>query len=139
MHFTLLDTGASSSALLIVLYVFALAVSAFFVVCYWKVFTKAGRPGWLAIIPIVNFVILLNIVGRSVWWLLLILVPFVDAVFLLIFSFVIYWDLGKSFGKGVGFRLGLMFLHGIFIAILAFGDSTYVGPRPTVLVVPQRQ
>lgn len=140
MSFTLLDAPASSAASGVVLYVLlflALIASVFYIVCYWKVFTKAGKPGWLILIPIVNLVVLFNISGHSGWWLLVGLIPGVDAVFLLIFSLVIYWDLGKSFGRGAGFRLGLMFLHAIFIAILAFGNSRYVGARPTVMTVPQ--
>lgn len=140
MSFTLLDAPASSAASGAALYALlflALIASVFYIVCYWKVFTKAGKPGWLVLIPIVNLVVLFNISGHSGWWLLVGLIPGVDAVFLLIFSLVVYWDLGKSFGKGIGFRLGLMFLHAIFIAILAFGNARYVGARPTVMTVPQ--
>jgi hypothetical protein len=139
MHFPLLDTtsGAASGAILYVFAALALVATVFYIVCYWRVFSKAGKPGWLAIIPLVNFIVLLNIVGRSAWWLVLLLIPGVDAVFILIFSLVIYWDLGKAFGKGAGFRLGLMFLHAIFIAILAFGSAQYVGARPTAMPIPQ--
>jgi len=143
MHLTLLDDSGGAGLLtggaLIFLWILAIALGVFYIVCYWKVFTKAGKAGWLSIIPIVNLVVLLNIGGLSGWWLLVGLVPGVDVVFLAIFSLVVYWNLGKAFGRGVGFRLGLMFLHAIFIAILAFGDAQYVGPRPVVMTLPQQQ
>ena len=137
MHFILLDDGTSSAVAYYPLLFLLLVVAVFGIVCYWKIFTKAGKPGWTAIIPIVNYVVLLNIGGLSGWWLLVGLIPGVDIIFILIFSLVVYWNLGKAFGKSVGFRLGLMFLTPIFLIILAFGNSQYVGPRPTVMALPQ--
>lgn len=90
----------------------------------WKVFTKAGQPGWAFIIPIYNVIVLLRIVGRPVWWIVLLLIPIVN----FIVAILVYIDLAKSFGKGVGFALGLIFLGPIFIAILGFGSAQYVGP-----------
>jgi hypothetical protein len=90
----------------------------------WKIFTKAGKPGWACIIPIYNIIVLLDIVGKPWWWLLLMLIPFVNFVLLI----WVYNLLSKSYGHGVGFTLGLIFLGFIFIPILAFGDSKYVGP-----------
>lgn len=89
----------------------------------WKVFEKAGEPGWAAIIPIYNFIILLKIVGRPVWWIILFLIPFVNFIILLIVAF----DLAKRFGKSAGFALGLFFLPFIFYPILAWGDARYQG------------
>ncbi len=90
----------------------------------WRVFTKAGKPGWASIIPIYNIIVLLEIVGRPAWWFLLLLVPFVDIIIMII----VLNDLSKSFGHGVGFTLGLLFLGVIFWCVLAFGPSRYVGP-----------
>jgi Family of unknown function (DUF5684) len=94
------------------------------VIPFWVIFTKAGQQGWQALIPIYSTYILLKIVGRPGWWLLLFLIPLVGFVILVI----IYNDLSKSFGHGVGFTLGLIFLNLIFFYILAFGSSTYRGP-----------
>ncbi|NOK62005.1 MAG: hypothetical protein GFH27_549289n301 [Chloroflexi bacterium AL-W] len=90
----------------------------------WKVFTKAGQPGWAAIIPIYNVFVLLKIGGRPWWWLLLLFVPVVNIIVLIL----IWFDLAKAFGKGVGFALGLYFMSPIFIPLLGFGDAEYVGP-----------
>ena len=90
----------------------------------WKVFQKAGEDGWKAIIPIYNLYIELKIVGRPGWWLILFLIPIVNFIVLIIVSI----DLAKSFGKGVGFGIGLLLLGIIFYPILGFGDAQYQGP-----------
>ncbi len=90
----------------------------------WKVYTKAGKPGWAVLIPIYNYYVLLEIVGRPGWWLIMFLIPGVNVIFLFIVSF----DLAKAFGKGTGFALGLIFLNLIFMLILGFGSAEYVGP-----------
>ena len=91
---------------------------------WWKVFTKAGKPGWAAIIPIYNFIVLLEIVGRPTWWVVLMLVPLVNIVI----GIMVHLELARSFGKGTGFALGLIFLGMIFFPILGFGSARYQGP-----------
>lgn len=88
----------------------------------WKTFEKANHPGWAAIIPIYNWYIILKIGGKPGWWLIL--------VFILPFVFGI-WALNmvsKSFGKDVGFTLGLLFIGFIFWPLLGFGSDKYSGP-----------
>jgi len=101
-----------------------LGVIVLMIASMWKVFTKAGQDGWKAIIPIYNIFVLLKIVGRPGWWLILLLIPLVN----FIVAIVIHVDLAKSFGKGVGFGLGLTFLGIIFYPLLGFGDAQYQGP-----------
>jgi hypothetical protein len=87
----------------------------------WKVFTKAGKPGWAALIPIYNLIVLVEIAGRPVWWFLLLLVPLANFVVAIILGI----DIAKAFGKGTGFGLGLTFLGFAFYPILGFGDASY--------------
>ena len=89
----------------------------------WKVFTKAGQPGWAVLIPIYNMYVLLKIVGKPWWWLLLLLIPLVN----IIIGIIVAIALAKSFGKGGGFAVGLIFLPFIFYPILGFGSATYQG------------
>ena len=103
---------------------FSLAIAIFFIACLWKVFAKAGQPGWASIIPLYNTYILLKIVGRPGWWLLLFFIPFVNLVVVI----MVMLDLAKSFGRSGAFAIGLILLSIIFLPILAFGDSTYRGP-----------
>ena len=90
----------------------------------WKVYTKAGKPGWACIIPIYNLIVLLEIVGKPIWWFLLMLIPCVNIVFVI----WIYNRLSKSFGQSEGFTVGLILLNPIFMCILGFGNYTYLGP-----------
>ncbi|HET6712502.1 MAG TPA: DUF5684 domain-containing protein [Actinomycetota bacterium] len=115
------SSDGGGSAILWLLYVAFIVV---YLVAAWIVYTKAGEEGWKALIPIYNVWVLLKIVGRPGWWLILFLIPLVNFVIWIIVSI----DLAKSFGKGTGFALGLIFFAPIFYMILAFGDATYRGP-----------
>jgi hypothetical protein len=88
----------------------------------WKIFSKAGQPGWASIVPIYNYIVWCKIVGRPAWWVLLLLICFP------IFYIILSIDLAKSFGKGVGFGIGLILLPFIFALILGFGSAQYQGP-----------
>src|SRR5215207_5702210 len=96
--------------------IIALLIALLVIVAMWKVFTKAGQPGWASIIPIYNIYIWCKIVGRPGWWVILLFIPLVNFIIAIILSI----DLAKSFGKGVGFGLGLAFLGFIFWPILGF-------------------
>ncbi len=101
-----------------------LAIIVLMIASLWKVFVKAGKPGWAAIVPIYNIIVLIEITGKPLWWFILFLIPFVNYVFLI-------WTINlvsKSFGKDVGFTLGLLFLPFIFWPILGLGKATYQGP-----------
>jgi hypothetical protein len=114
------DGGGGSA----VFWFFYVAFIVIYLAAGWVVFTKAGEEGWKSLIPIYNLYVLLRIVGRPGWWLILYLIPIVNVVIWIIVSI----DLAKSFGKGVGFAIGLILLTPIFYLILAFGDATYRGP-----------
>ena len=101
-----------------------LAVIGVMVASMWKVFVKAGQPGWAAIVPIYNLIVLLKIAGKPSWWLFLFMIPVANFVV----AYLVIVSLAKSFGKGTGFGLGLLFLGPVFYPILGFGDATYVGP-----------
>jgi len=91
----------------------------------WKVFEKAGQPGWAVIVPIFNIYIILKIVGRPAWWLLLYFIPVVNIVIAAIISM----DMAKSFGQSAAFGIVMLFLLcGIGYLILAFGSAKYLGP-----------
>lgn len=97
------------------------------IIAMWKIFTKAGKPGWASIVPIYNVIVMFQIIGLNPWLLLLYLIPVVNFVVAIVFSIMQASRLSKSFGKGTGFALGLFFLNPIFLLILGFGDSKYIG------------
>lgn len=103
-----------------------LLVLVLLVVSIWKVFTKAGQPGWASLVPIYNVVVLLKIAGKPWWWIFGLLVPLLNLAVIIL----TYVALAKTFGKDVGFALGLVFLSFIFFPLLAFSDATYTPPAP---------
>jgi hypothetical protein len=100
------------------------ALAIFQIVAMWKVFIKAGQPGWAAIIPIYNIYIMTKIGGKPGIWVLLFFIPFVNFIFLI----WLYNMISKSFGNDEGFTVGLVLLGIIFWAILGFGSAKYLGP-----------
>jgi len=106
------------------------ALIVFEIASMWKVFTKAGRPGWASLIPIYNAIVLIQIGGKPAWWFLLYLIPIVNIVV----ACIVMHNISQNFGHGLGFTLGLIFLGGIFIPILAWGDSEYQSPMSQIPV-----
>ena len=108
-------------AVVVPIYIVAVIVM---IVAQWKLFSKAGKPGWASLVPVYNTVVMLEIVGRPTWWILLLLFPCTAPIILVIMAV----DLAKSFGKGGGFTVGLILLGIVFFPILAFGSAQYQGP-----------
>jgi len=90
--------------IIIVIY---LALIVLLIVSQWKIYSKANKPGWACLIPIYNIIVLLEIVGKPLWWLFLFLIPIVNIVFVIWMTNL----LSKSFGKSEGFTIGLIFYH----------------------------
>lgn len=101
-----------------------LAIIVIAIIGMWKAFEKAGKPGWAAIIPIYNMIILIEIVGKPMIWILWLIIPCVNIVFVI----WLYNLVSKSFGKSEGFTVGMLLLPFIFWPILGFGDAKYLGP-----------
>jgi hypothetical protein len=128
----LLAAGGGGGAAVVFLYLIVIVI---YLAGMWATFAKAGQPGWAAIIPIYNIYIQLKIVGRPWWWLLLLLIPIVNLVILVLVAN----DMAKSFGKTVGFTVGLIFLPFVFYPILGFGSATYLGPAGASSAQPSAQ
>ena len=127
MLITLAQQGGGNAGGMIGLGIFLILYLAIIVIVlagFWKMFTKAGQPGWAAIVPIYNAYIMCKIAGRPGWWVILMLIPYINFIFWII----VMLDLAKSFGKSIGFAVGMILLSFIFIPILGFGDAEYQGP-----------
>ncbi len=103
---------------------FALVIGVILLISMWKIFTKAGKPGWACLIPIYNMIVMLQMIKKPEWWVILMFIPFVN----IIVGLIVLVQLAKTFGKGIGFTLGLIFLPFIFYPILGFGKSVYMAP-----------
>jgi hypothetical protein len=102
----------------------SLAVTVLIIVAQWRVFSKAGRPGWAAIIPFYNTYVLLKVAGRPGWWLVWFFIPLVNIVIQLVVSL----GVAKAFGRGGAFGVFGLWLFGfIGYPILGFGGARYLG------------
>lgn len=110
------------AALFLIIYLAFVIVT---IAAVWKVFTKAGQPGWAVLIPIYNAYILLKVAGKPGWWLLLLFIPIVSIVV----GIMVVVSVAANFGKGIGFAVGLILLPMIFYPILAFGNAEYGGAQ----------
>lgn len=103
--------------------VISVAISIVLLVGMWKMFAKAGEPGWASIIPFYNLYVLFKITWGKGAKFLLLLIP--------IYNIVVFikteLKLAKAFGKDTGFAIGLIFFSPIFYAILGFSDAQYLG------------
>ena len=101
----------------------SLAFAVLMIASVWKIFTKAGKPGWACLVPIYNIIVWLDIIGKPLWWIILLFIPVVNFVIAILLTV----GLAKSFGKDIGFAIGLLLVGPIFYPMLAFGDAAYVG------------
>lgn len=116
-----LAASSGSGSVLIILF---LAVAIFYIAAYWKLFAKAGEPGWGALVPIYNIYLYCKIAGRPEWWVILFFIPLVNFVIALILAM----DIAKAFSKSQGFGIGLWLLSFIFVPILGYGSAVYTKP-----------
>ena len=99
----------------------------------WKVFTKAGQPGWAVLIPFYNIIVLLRVAGLPWYWVFAVFLPIIPILGVLAYMVLAVMCLHRistRFGQGVGFTIGLTLLSPIFFLILGFGSSKYVGEQP---------
>jgi Family of unknown function (DUF5684) len=115
------DAGSAKVA---VVFITACFIASFILVAgYWRLLTKAGKPGWAILVPIYNAIVMQQISGKPLWWIFLYLVPGVNIVIAVICTFA----LAENFGKGKGYGLGMLFLPWVFVPMLAFSDAEFVG------------
>lgn len=117
--------AAIGTGVLTVYFIFILAILVLTLIAQWKIFTKAGKPGWACLVPFYSSYCMFDIAWGSGWLFLLTFVPCVNFVIMIMLSF----KLANAFGKGAGFGVGLVFLPTIFTLILAFSKDEYIGPQ----------
>lgn len=128
------DTGAALGALGVFL-VPVLILAVLSIIAMWKIFTKAGKPGWAAIVPIYNLVVLLQVATMPLWWLAIILlsfIPVVGTLASLAFSIIVGMNVGRKFGKSDVFGALLCGLLSIGYLIIGFGSATYNASAPVI-------
>lgn len=116
-------TGAEAALVAMPMVIFSIIVGLFMLICQWKIFEKAGKPGWAAIVPIYNVIVFLQVAGKPEWWIILLIVPVANVIIAIITVIA----LAEKFGQETGFAIGMLLLPIIFYPMLAFGDSRYQG------------
>jgi len=115
------DAAGAGAGIVGLIYLLLILVT---IIGCWKAYSKAGQPGWSCIIPIYNMIVWLQICGRPIWWIILLLIPLVNIIIFLVVSI----DFAKSYGKGAGFGIGIFLIPFIFLPMIGFGSTSYQGP-----------
>jgi hypothetical protein len=136
------DASGGAIAVLGVMILFYIGIVVLMMVSGWKVFEKAGRPGWGSLVPYHNIVLALEMAGKPGWWILVplfasmaLIIPLLGlivfglaCIVFIVYAFIVSIAFAKAFGKGTGFGVFMVFLFPIALPILAFGKARYVGP-----------
>lgn len=126
--YTTTTSSGSVAGLLAVIFVIFIALYLLTAFALLGVFRKSGQPAWAAFVPVANAWFLFETAGQPGWWALVGLIPFCGGIIALVLWIIASIDLAKSFGKGGGFAVGLIFLSVIFLFILGYGSAEYQGP-----------
>jgi hypothetical protein len=124
-----MDSSTAQAALVgsAIYSVIMIAVAVVALIAMWKIFAKAGKPGWAVLIPIYDIIVYLQIAGRPLWWIILLLIPGVNVVI----GIILCLDIAKCFGKSGVWGFFMLFVLSIIgILILGFGKSQYTAPQP---------
>lgn len=116
--------------ILLVAFLIALVAVILMIIATWKIYKKAGKPGWAALVPFYKEYVLAEITWGNGWFFLITfaaVIPVIGGISVIVFTILTYIKLAKSFGKDGGFAVGLIFLNPVFIAILGFDKSQYLG------------
>lgn len=104
-----------------VFFLLALIPAIAMIVGMWKIFEKAGHPGWAAIVPYYNMYILNEIACKDIMWFIFTLIPCLNFVAMI----VICMDVAKNFRKDPAYGVGMALLPFIFMPMLGFSDARY--------------
>ena len=116
-----MNTAPSSGTFMVIGVVYLAVILFLFIIPVWRIFSKAGEPGWGSIVPIYNIYLMCKICSRPGLWVLLCCIPLVN----IIIGIVLSVDLAKAFGKGTGYAVGLIFLSPVFLPMLGYGKAEY--------------
>ena len=120
---------SSGNELIYIFFIFimltVIVISILIILGQWKAFKKANKPGWAAIVPIYNYIVMLEIAELPLWYLALYFIPIAN-----IYAQVMtYIEFAKKYGESAGFAIGMMFLPYVFFPLLGFGNYKYTGEK----------
>ena len=122
-------------ALGIILIIILIAALVVYMIGLWKVFKKAGKAGWEAIVPFYNNLVLVEIAGLG-WWYALILIlssiyspddyngiVIVFSLGFIVANFFVCYNLSKKFHKDLGFAFLMFFFPVIMFPLIGFSNE----------------
>lgn len=119
------STLAALAVFALIVWLVAAIAGLVVLVATWKLFDKAGKPGWATLIPIYNVIVMLEIVRRPIWWLVMLLLPFANIVF----SVMLTIDFVKAYGKSTLYGVVSIFFPFVTYPLLAFDrNAVYTAP-----------
>jgi hypothetical protein len=121
MLFLAQEDGGGGGLIAGVFSLFFLALIVVMVVANWKLFEKAGQPGWACIIPVYNLYVMLQVAGMGAIWLLAFFIPFLNIIAMI----MVYMRIARAFGQSALVGVAMIFLPFIIMPMLAFGDAQW--------------
>jgi hypothetical protein len=113
-------------------FLFAVVLWLVQVVALWRIFDKMGIEGWKSIIPIYNYWVLCEAVGKPGWWALSFLLAVIPVINIigwivpLVLGVIVMLEVGKGFGKDAVWSVFLLIIFSLVgLLILGFGDATF--------------
>lgn len=126
------EAGIFTASVFVFVFIIFIVIWLLIAIPTWKIFNKAGRTGWHALIPIYSQWVLFEISGKPGYWALAGFIPFVGSVLSVAAMVVAMLQLAKNFGKDTTFAvLWLIIFSIVGLYILAFGDAKYLGSEAT--------
>ncbi|MBO6243002.1 MAG: hypothetical protein J6O41_00300 [Clostridia bacterium] len=126
------NTAASDSTIISILasmgiayWIILLAIEVVMIVSMWKIFEKAGKAGWIALIPFYNAWTLFEIGGQKGAYIFFALIPCAGLIIYLVVEIKAYLEIAKRFGKDTAFGVLSIFFPFVTFPILAFSDAKY--------------
>ena len=113
----------ANAAVTVVSSIISLVLAVIEIVALWKLYKKAGQPGWGCIIPIYNLICMGRIAFGNGLLGLLALIPGANVIV----GIIMWFQTAKKFGKGTGFAIFSALLPGISALILGYGSAEYEG------------
>lgn len=123
---------AALGSFLVVFLIIVIAIAVLTIVGQWKLFKKAGKEGYISLIPIYNVIAEMQLSGMPICWYFLnycAFIPVVGWILPLVFQFWKNIKLAKAFGKGIGTGVLLSFFPFVMYPVLGFGTAQYVGTQ----------
>jgi len=126
-------TGRFTFLFLFILF-FSVGLIVILIIASWKLFKKAGKKGWEALVPFYNNYVLVEISGLNWWWFLLIISPNIisytnddlygiASLASMFATFNCFYNIARKFKKDTGISVCAGIFSFIFMLFFAFSSK----------------